>query len=249
MDSCWDRVGIIAFREHLRRPVHQRCDKIIALLQVSSMPTSSSKPSKTESLLPANTLKIVAGAFVLGLLCFALAWLRMRDDTPVAAPQNTAGNTPSELAPLPAPLPANGDRDGAADMPSAPPAPSAPAAAPAPIASSPTPSNADDSAVNPAPQLAAAGDQDLPQPLPNHSPAPRYPPAALRRGDSGTVIIRVDVDSAGKPTNFTLIGRSGSRDLDRAAMSAAKKWRFQPAMQGGQAVAASVDIPFDFKPR
>lgn len=79
-------------------------------------------------------------------------------------------------------------------------------------------------------------------------PPPRYPSAALRRGDAGDVVVRVDVDAAGKPGGVTLVQRSGSRDLDRAAMEAVRQWRFHPAQRNGQPIAGSVDIPFEFKP-
>ncbi|MFA4788634.1 energy transducer TonB, partial [Xanthomonas perforans] len=46
----------------------------------------------------------------------------------------------------------------------------------------------------------------------------------------------------------TLVQRSGSRDLDRAAMEAVRHWRFHPAQRNGQPVAGSMDIPFEFKP-
>ena len=43
--------------------------------------------------------------------------------------------------------------------------------------------------------------------------------------------------------------RSGSRDLDRAAVNAVRQWRFQPAQRDGQAVAGAVTVPIDFKMR
>ncbi|WP_267103686.1 energy transducer TonB, partial [Xanthomonas sacchari] len=45
-----------------------------------------------------------------------------------------------------------------------------------------------------------------------------------------------------------LLRRSGSRDLDRAAMETVRRWKFRPAQQNGRAVPASIEIPFDFKP-
>jgi hypothetical protein len=56
------------------------------------------------------------------------------------------------------------------------PAPPPAQTAPAPVADTPT---------------------DRPVPLPDQSPAPTYPPAALRRGDSGTVVVQAVVDVAG----------------------------------------------------
>lgn len=87
---------------------------------------------------------------------------------------------------------------------------------------------------------------DRPVPIQGQMPPPRYPPAALRRGDAGDVVVRVDVDAAGNPGGVTLVQRSGSRDLDRAAMEAVRHWRFHPAQRNGQPVAGSMDIPFEF---
>ena len=52
---------------------------------------------------------------------------------------------------------------------------------------------------------------------------------------------------AGMPAGVALVQRSGSRDLDRAAMEAVRDWRFQPAQRNGKAIAASLVIPIDFK--
>src|SRR5690606_25364520 len=66
----------------------------------------------------------------------------------------------------------------------------------------------------------APGEQ--PVPIKGQTPPPRYPGAALRRGESGTVLVRVEVDTAGMPAGVALVQRSGSRDLDRAAMEAVR---------------------------
>ena len=84
-------------------------------------------------------------------------------------------------------------------------------------------------------------------PLSGQTPPTRYPSEALRRGDSGSVLVRVEVDVNGAPAGVALVQRSGSRDLDRAAMEAVRKWRFMPAQRDGQAVASSLVIPIDFK--
>ena len=62
-------------------------------------------------------------------------------------------------------------------------------------------------------------------------------------------MVRVQVDAAGMPGEVSLDKRSGSRDLDRAAMNAVRQWRFQPAQRDGQAIASSLVIPIDFKPQ
>lgn len=78
------------------------------------------------------------------------------------------------------------------------------------------------------------------------NPPPRYPPAALRSGIEGNVLIRAEIDADGTPTEVGLARRSGNRELDRAALSAVRNWRFQPALRDGKPVASAVQVPVAF---
>jgi len=78
--------------------------------------------------------------------------------------------------------------------------------------------------------------------------APKYPVAALRRNEGGMVLLRVNVGSDGTPTDIDVAQRSGSRDLDRAAISAVSKWQFRPATRNGRPVASTVVVPVEFRP-
>ncbi|KFA13493.1 energy transducer TonB [Xanthomonas vasicola] len=203
--------------------------------------------------LPRHTLKIAGIAFAAGLLLFLLVWATGRKDDfykPSPAQPTASAQTEDTIAPLPAPLPA---QDGASDMPQAKP----PADTPTPVdtapAAPPAPTPLPEDAAPGAPGSAALSKApvaggDRPVPIQGQMPPPRYPSAALRRGDAGDVVVRVDVDAAGNPGGVTLVQRSGSRDLDRAAMEAVRHWRFHPAQRNGQPVAGSTDIPFEFKP-
>jgi protein TonB len=75
---------------------------------------------------------------------------------------------------------------------------------------------------------------------------PRYPVDAQRRGVEGDVLLRISVDARGVPTDIGYAERSGNPDLDRAALSAARDWRFRPATRGGHAVATTVNVPVRF---
>lgn len=75
---------------------------------------------------------------------------------------------------------------------------------------------------------------------------PRYPPAAFRAGIQGEVILIIDVDASGNVTNVTVEKSSRNRDLDRAAMEAARKWRFNAAEAGGKKTAGRVRVPVNF---
>ncbi|QYF40863.1 hypothetical protein HZS92_02971 [Xanthomonas citri pv. citri] len=79
------------------------------------------------------------------------------------------------------------------------------------------------------------------------SPAPSYPAAALRAGQQGTVLLRVLVGTDGRPAEVSVQTSSGHRMLDLAARSQVlRNWRFQPAMQNGQAVQAYGLVPVSF---
>ncbi len=192
--------------------------------------------------LPRRSLMIAGIAFGVGVLLFLVVWLSSRNNDfykagPAQTPQQVA-----EVEPLPEPLPAAA---GSSDMPDARPVPveeEAPqlveTAPPPPVApAAPAPETA--------PVATTAGDR--PQPIADQSPPPTYPPSALRNGVEGSVVVRVDVDATGYPMNVTVVQRSGSRELDRAATDAVRRWRFQPAHSNGQAVPGSIEVPFDFK--
>lgn len=76
---------------------------------------------------------------------------------------------------------------------------------------------------------------------------PRYPVEQQRRGVEGDVTLRITVDKAGVPTDIGYASRSGDPALDRAALVAARNWRFRPATRGGEAVTSTVDVPVNFR--
>ncbi|MGH8025657.1 MAG: energy transducer TonB [Pseudoxanthomonas sp.] len=216
------------------------------------MPASNPPEHDYVFRLPRSALRIAGIAFGIGLALFLIVWWMGRDQAFYKVEPTAPGKPLSELEALPEPL-AGGD--GASDMPSAGTGESAerpqlvettpPPPLPAPIDETTQPA-APEAGVSAASGVALApGDQ--PVPLSGQTPSPRYPSEALRRGESGTVLVRVEVDANGAPAGVALVQRSGSRDLDRAAMEAVRKWRFMPAQRDGQAVAASLVIPIDFK--
>lgn len=85
-------------------------------------------------------------------------------------------------------------------------------------------------------------------PIPGYRTTPTYPVAALRAGESGTVLLRVPVGIGGMPGEIDFARRSGSHELDNAARDAVKQWRFEPALRKGKPVTSVVEIPIDFEP-
>lgn len=78
------------------------------------------------------------------------------------------------------------------------------------------------------------------------NPPPVYPPLARRMGEQGRVFLRVRVAADGVAQQVELKTTSGSPRLDHAALETVKRWRFVPARQGDQAVAAWVVVPISF---
>ena len=185
---------------------------------------------------------LVVAAILLGLALFAVLWWRDRQTgfyQPAIAPPAAPGQTYEALPePLPATSAANASGMGREDTAAA----NAPhPAAPRPATPSPQPTGA-----APATEVATATPGVDPTPL--SAPAPRYPVDALRNGESGTVVLRVDVGADGVPTQVEVAKSSRSRSLDRAATEAVRRWRFRPAQRNGQPVAGSVQVPVAFQP-
>lgn len=79
------------------------------------------------------------------------------------------------------------------------------------------------------------------------APPPQYPIQLLRRNVEGSVTLRVLVDAQGNPKRVEVLQGSGQSALDQAALRVVRsRWRFQPAMRDGRAVAVwgRVDIRF-----
>lgn len=186
---------------------------------------------------------IAAAAFAIGLFLFLLLWLQQRGRNDHSGLDTATPSTQGDqMQPLPIPLPA--DRTGASGLEplpqtpqqiqqprttQAPPTPAAPA-----LPSTQVPAPAPSTAIDTAPQAV-------------DSPPPHYPRSAQRRGETGTVLLRVHVSAAGDVIAVDLIQSSHSRDLDRAASDAVRRWRFRPAMREGRAAAASVQVPITFR--
>jgi len=71
-----------------------------------------------------------------------------------------------------------------------------------------------------------AGDVSPDGPVcPHRTMAPAaYPPASLRAGKTGTVLVGVSVDGCGRVLEARVKQSSGSTSLDEAALAAARKW-------------------------
>jgi len=215
------------------------------------MSASDPQLPQRKPLLPPQLAIRLAIAFGIGLLLFLLVWLNSRrnyDFYKADGTEATAGQSDALPVPLPPDLAGSdgGDgnasglrtvgRDGVTD-PAAVPASDQPRIIEAPVRPAPPPV---------AQAAPAPGDRAQPQPL--STPAPRYPREALRMGAGGTVRITVTVAADGSVERQELTDSSGNRHLDRAALEAVRRWRFQPATRNGKPVAAEVSVPIVFNP-
>jgi len=190
----------------------------------------------------------ILGGIVAGLLLFALVWsggnkgddfYRVGDAPPTAAAP--------DYDPLPTPSPARGDETSGLE----PGQRSAEIEQPADVGNEPRLVEAAPPVTPAAPPPAEAptvSEPSQPRPMAGNAP-PRYPSRALRRGDSGTVLVRAAIGPDGVPTSVEVADGSGSRLLDRAAVDAVRRWRFHPAVLNGQPTVGTVVVPISFEPR
>jgi len=104
-------------------------------------------------------------------------------------------------------------------------------------------------AVQPATQI----DDTLPaavlkiaRPLYKQNTSPPYPQKARRLGYEGIVMLKVLINQNGRVDNVAVLKSSGYVILDRAALSAVKKWLFEPGTEGGIKKKMWVKIPIRF---
>jgi protein TonB len=81
------------------------------------------------------------------------------------------------------------------------------------------------------------------------NPEPPYPPAAVRAGQQGTVMLRVMVKRDGLPSRVEIEKSSGHRLLDTAAQDQVWSWRFVPARLGTDPIESWVMVPVVFRLR
>ena len=78
---------------------------------------------------------------------------------------------------------------------------------------------------------------------------PSYPHNARRLGIQGTTLLSVFVAADGRVADVVVKQSAGHPDLDQAAADAIKRWRFEPARRGSEAVAMWVLLPVEFRLR
>lgn len=88
------------------------------------------------------------------------------------------------------------------------------------------------------------GDVSAPKVL--YSTEPSYAPQPKRDKVQGTVLLGVVINTHGRAQNIHVI-RSLNADLDKNAMKAVAKWKFQPATKDGKSVPVMANIEVNFR--
>ena len=90
---------------------------------------------------------------------------------------------------------------------------------------------------------ADAGKIDCPSEISVPNAPPKYPAQELRDGIGGTVMLLIAIDACGRPLDITVQKSSKNINLDKAAMNAARSWKFPASAKIYQGI-----VPVRFTP-
>ncbi|MGY3570181.1 energy transducer TonB [Vibrio paucivorans] len=86
------------------------------------------------------------------------------------------------------------------------------------------------------------------QAMPLYRVEPRYPAKALKRSMEGYVIMKFTIDSTGRPTDIEVVEANPRRVFEREAIRALQKWKYQPKVIDGKAIAQlNQSVKLEFK--
>lgn len=70
----------------------------------------------------------------------------------------------------------------------------------------------------------------------HQNPEPAYPRLSRRRGEEGTVILELLVQKDGSVDEIKIKESSGFPRLDKSAVEAVRRWKYNPATRGGEPI-------------
>lgn len=76
-------------------------------------------------------------------------------------------------------------------------------------------------------------------------PLPQYPPALLRTGAAGEVLVTFVVEADGRVRAVRAVSATYP-EFEVPALQAVARWKFRPGRKGGRAVATRVEVPIAF---
>lgn len=169
---------------------------------------------------------------------------------PAPAPPRTTPPTPPAAAtptPTPAATPVPAADASPATARSAPPSPAAAAGSGVSWIDGRSAPDAAPSGPSMASIPRDSGVTRLARPTGGYQVRPSYPSSARRLGIQGTTLLRVHVLADGRVGEVDVETSAGHPDLDQAAGEAVRRWRFEPARRGDDAVAMWVLLPVEFR--
>ena len=101
--------------------------------------------------------------------------------------------------------------------------------------------------VDPTPPQVASVPQTYVEAQRSDNKPPIYPKHERRLSREGKVTVRVSIDVNGSVMGVSVIEESRYQGFNRAAVQAARKWKFKPAMRGGVSVDSETDIEVVFR--
>lgn len=75
------------------------------------------------------------------------------------------------------------------------------------------------------------------QAMPLYRVEPRYPARAMKQGAEGFVVISFTISPQGRPTDMKVTDAKPRRLFEKEAIRALRKWKYQPKVVDGKAVA------------
>ena len=85
------------------------------------------------------------------------------------------------------------------------------------------------------------------EPILLHGPAPAYPPALRASRRSGSVQVRIHIDTSGCPTAVDILSASHHAFAQAARQCILKSWRFTPARRGNAAISSTAVQTVNFR--
>jgi TonB family protein len=79
-----------------------------------------------------------------------------------------------------------------------------------------------------------------------HKVEPEYSEEARKAKYQGTVLLYIEVDPSGRPTNIR-VQRSLGLGLDEKAVEAVRQWKFKPGYKDGKPVTVAATIEVNFR--
>jgi TonB family protein len=103
---------------------------------------------------------------------------------------------------------------------------------------------------DPPPAAGTTAPEPLVPPKLRKDVQPAYPAAALEQGISASVLLEIDIDVTGVVQRASVAEASQAPGLgfEEAALAAAKQLEFEPAREGGKAIAVTITFRFRFVP-